>query len=66
MNTLKDFRKAIGKTVDEMAEEIGVSTIFFYKVEENQRTASKGFIEKLKRKYPIIDTDIFLDTKEKR
>ncbi len=62
MKTLKSFREAIGKTQDEMSMELGVSKSFYEKIENGERKPSREFIECVKKKYPIIDINIFLQT----
>lgn len=60
MKTLKSFREAIGKTQEQMAKDFGISKSFYEKIENGERKPSREFIECVKRKYPIIDINIFL------
>lgn len=61
MDTLKEFREAIGKTQEEMAKELEISKSFYEKIESNERKPGRELIEKIKKKYPLIDVNIFLD-----
>ena len=63
METLKEFREAIGKTQEEMASEFSISKSFYEKIEKGERKPGRELIEKIKLKYPIIDANIFLNTK---
>ena len=61
MKTLKEFREAIGKTKQEMANEIGISYSMYDQLERGKRKAGRELIEKIKKTYPILDIYIFLD-----
>lgn len=61
MRTLKEFREAIGKTKQQMAEEFEISESMYEKIESGERKLGRQLIEKIKRKYPLIDVTIFLD-----
>lgn len=63
METLKEFREAIGKTQEEMANEFSISKSFYEKIENGERKPGRELIEKIKSKYPIIDANIFLNIK---
>lgn len=60
MKTLKEFREAIGKTQEEMANEFGISKSFYEKLESGDRKPGRELIEKIKIKYPLLDINIFL------
>lgn len=60
MDTLKSFREAIGKTQEQMANEFEISKSLYEKIETGVRKPSREFIERFKKKYPIIDVNIFL------
>lgn len=62
MRTLKDFREAIKKTQEEMADELGISKSFYEKIENGKRKPSRELMERLKQKYPLIDLNIFLSS----
>lgn len=61
MKTLKEFREAIGKTQEEMANELEISKSFYEKIESNERKPGRELIERIKQKYPLIDVNIFLN-----
>lgn len=61
-NKLKQFREGRNMTVSDFAKEIGMSPYVCYKVESGERTASKLFMLKMKKRFPEIDLDyIFFD-----
>lgn len=60
MKILKDFRESIGKTQQEMANELQISKSYYEKIESGERNASRELIDRIKNKYPIIDLNIFL------
>lgn len=60
MKDLKEFREAIGKTQEEMANELKMSKSFYSKIEKGERKPSREFIETIKNKFPYIDVNIFL------
>lgn len=59
MKTLKDFREAIKKTQEEMANDLGISKSFYEKIENGQRKPSRELLKKIKESYPLIDLNIF-------
>lgn len=61
MKTLKEFREAIGKTQEEMANEFEISKSFYEKLESGERKPGRELIEKIKIKYPLLDINIFLN-----
>lgn len=61
MKILKDFRESIGKTQQEMADELQISKSYYEKIESGERSASRELIDRIKEKYPIIDLNIFLN-----
>lgn len=54
---LKEFRKMNNLKEKEMADAIGVSSSFYYKVESGQQNPSYSFLVKLKRAFPEIVID---------
>lgn len=59
MNTIKSFREQLGLSMNEFAKKLDMSLSMYEKIEYGYREPSKKFIEKLKEKYPYIDTNIF-------
>lgn len=53
------FRKKSNKTPEEMAEIVGVSTSYYYKIESGARNPSFNFIKKFKDSFNIKIEDIF-------
>ena len=60
MKTFREFRKAIGKTKREVANEIGITLSMYEKLESGERKPSRELIKKIKMAYPLIDVSIFL------
>lgn len=63
MKTIKDFREQLGLTIEEQAERLGMSVSMYEKIEYGYRDPSIKFIEKFKKTYPYIDTNIFFENK---
>lgn len=63
--SLREFREQNGFNQKEMAEHIGVSPSYYYKVESEFQNPSYEFLKKLKSKFPnvIIDEMFFIKTK---
>lgn len=61
MNMLKEFRENIGKSKQEMADELQVSKSFYEKIEYGTKKPGRELIEKFKKKYPYFDINIFLN-----
>lgn len=61
MKELRDFRLSQGKTLQEMADVLGVSASLYQKIEYDVRNTSHAFLQKLKRAYPDIDLNIFFN-----
>lgn len=61
MEILKNFRESIGKTQQEMADELQISKSYYEKIENGERNVSRELIDRIKTKYPIIDLNIFLN-----
>lgn len=59
MKELKEFRSIIGLTTSQIAANIGVSKSLYEKVENGHRKPSNNFLNKLKKKYPNFDINIF-------
>lgn len=57
---MKEFRVAIGKTQEEMAKNLGITKSYYEKIENNSRNISSALMKKIKKKYPLIDINIFL------
>ena len=60
MKELKELRKTLGLTQEQMAKEINVSRQLIMMIENGKRKPSTGFIKNLKEKYSFIDIYIFL------
>lgn len=63
MNSIKLFREQIGLSMNEFAEKLDMSLSMYEKIEYGYRAPSKNFIEKIKEKFPFIDTNIFFQNK---
>lgn len=59
MEQLKEFRKSLGLTVSEFADEMKASKSLYEKVENGFRKPSREFMTKLKKRFPQFDTNIF-------
>lgn len=60
MNTLKEFRENIGKTRQEMADDLQISKSFYEKIECGTKKPGRELIKRIKKKYPYFDVNIFL------
>ena len=60
MNLFKEFRELIGKSQQEMANEIGISKSMYEKLESGERKPSREMMKKIKLAYPLVDVAIFL------
>ncbi len=60
MNELRKFREKLGKTQEEMAKDFEISKSFYEKLEYGSKKPGRELIEKIKKKYPFIDVNIFL------
>lgn len=64
---LKSFRIIQGLNQKGMAERIGVSPSYYYKVEAGNCNPSFGFLAKLKNVFPSVCIDeMFFDNKKSR
>lgn len=62
---LVEFRKSLGLTIEGMANEIGVSTSFYEKIEYGDRNPSYNFITAFKKAFPKVKVDeIFFNYKQ--
>ena len=59
MDELKEFRKSLNLTTNEMAEEIKVSKSLYEKVEMGARKPSNQITKKFKKRFPQFDVNIF-------
>ncbi len=59
MEQIKKFRISLKLTVQEFADSINVSKSLLEKIEMGNRKPSREFLEKLKRKYPQFDINVF-------
>lgn len=59
MEQIKEFRISLKLTVQEFADSIEVSKSLLEKIEMGNRKPSREFLEKLKRKYPQFDVNVF-------
>lgn len=57
MNELKKIRERLGLNQKEMAEHIGVSASYYYKVESRSQNPSYEFLKKIKKVFPNISID---------
>lgn len=57
---LVNFRNSQNLSPEEMADEIGISRSFYYKVEQGSRNPSYNFMVKIKKRFPEIDINIIL------
>lgn len=62
MEELKEFRKSLNLTTQEIAHEIGISKSLYEKVETGARKPSRKFTTKFKIRYPQFDVNIFFTT----
>lgn len=54
---LKNFRLSLKLNQKQMANEIGVSASYYYKIESGMQNPSYEFMRKLKHRYPCISID---------
>lgn len=59
MYSIKEFREQLGLSIEEQAKKLNMSISMYEKIEYGYREPSKNFIEKFKKVYPYIDTNIF-------
>lgn len=59
MEQIKQFRMSLNLTLQEFADSIKVSKSLLEKVEMGIRKPSREFLEKLKKKYPQFDVNVF-------
>ena len=59
MKQIKQFRISLNLTVQEFADNIEVSKSLLEKIEMGIRKPSREFLEKLKKKYPQFDVNVF-------
>lgn len=59
MQELKRIRHALCLKQPQMAERIGVTLSYYQKVEQGIVPAGRGFMEKFKKSFPDIPSDIF-------
>lgn len=61
---LFEFRKSVALTKKAMAEKIGVSASYYYKVESGYQNPSYEFLKKFKGKFPDANIDhVFFNNK---
>ncbi len=61
MQQIKQFRISLGLTMKEFAKSIKVSISLYEKIELGIRKPSRNFLEKLKKKYPQFDVNVFFN-----
>lgn len=61
MEKLRNFREQLGKTQEQMANDFEISKSFYEKIESGTKKPGRELIEKVKRKYPFLDINIFLE-----
>lgn len=57
----KKFRKSLGLTQKEFAKRIGISKVYYCKIEYGERNPSFNFITKFKKAFPEADINIFFN-----
>jgi len=64
---IKSYRKGIGYTLQEMADDLGTSTGFLSEVERGIKMPGSSLILALKKKYPNLDLNkLFTEYEEER
>ena len=61
MEKLRNFREQLGKTQEQMANDFEISKSFYEKIESGTKKPGRELIEKVKKKYPFLDINIFLE-----
>jgi len=61
---LVEFREEKEFTPEKMSVEIGVSSSYYYKIEQGTRNPSYNFLTKIKKRFPDIDLNMFVDVDE--
>ncbi|MCI6265819.1 MAG: helix-turn-helix domain-containing protein [Erysipelotrichaceae bacterium] len=61
MEKLRNFREQLGKTQEQMANDFEISKSFYEKIESGTKKPGRELIEKVKKKYPFLDVNIFLE-----
>lgn len=61
MDSLIKQRIKINFTQQEMANKLGVSHSYYSKLENGNKTPSYNFLVKVKKEFPELDMNIFLD-----
>lgn len=61
MEEIKQFRTSLNLTAKAFAENINVSKSLLEKIEMGNRKPSREFLEKLKKKYPQFDVNVFFN-----
>lgn len=61
MQEIKQFRNSLNLTTKAFAETINVSKSLQEKIEMGIRKPSREYLEKLKKKYPQFDVNIFFN-----
>ena len=61
MKEFKKFREALGLTIAQMAEILGISKSYLEKLETGHKQASRNVMCKIKEKYPQFDMNFFLN-----
>ena len=59
MEQIKQFRNSLNLTIKEFSKAIGVSKSLQEKIEMGNRKPSREYLEKLKKKFPQFDVNIF-------
>lgn len=60
MKEFKKFREALGLTISEMANVLGISKSYLEKLETGHKQPSRNVMCKIKAKYPQFDMNFFL------
>lgn len=57
MDKLREFRESLHLSQKNMAKRIGVSPLYYYKVESGYQNPSYEFLAKFKRSFPNASVD---------
>lgn len=63
---MKELRKSKKLNKKQMADEIGVSASYYYKIESRIQNPSFEFLKKLKKRFPEANIDQMFFSKEEK
>ena len=61
MNNVTKIRQRLNLTQQELADKLGFTRSYIWKIENDERQTSYEFIKKKKKKMPELDTNIFFN-----